>query len=1471
MKSNFRAAIRNATALSDANDAGFRGNYGKENLDIIARAQVGVRVKAASVLPEPNEELLDRFALEALAVDDYLGALSEGDEYAKLLSGKSSLNGMECIPSLIKQLEAAGNKREADIVQQRFPDALNQHLPNPFASKSEPEEQVLQSLRETAGLTRHCLDAITNGDKAEAKADADKLLDLYQSGVISQQWKPPCALTRQNLYCTILNVARKLSDHGWYSQSNALLDKLDTAATAKKDWSAALNFILIEKTINAERANAKTEVLWRKLDEAPFFDISSDGQKQTITYDFPPSERLRLLGIAFYNAGELSRADSLIDRAIKVYSEVDTNASAEHQIQHSTREQGAAGDQVLLMLSAACVKAAEQKFDEANSFIDKALQGDPVPTLAYGGRIAELARIYAENNRSAEAIAFLKRARDKNIPVAFRMPRSSTSSPYVVEFWLAKLLFDTGRPAEAHPIIEGAIEHAVHPIQPPNAREQVPSIRPDDYDYAPFILAGNCALAEKDYGAAAVRFEQAGLSRRVGSLPVSDKPMLEKYWLQKAIDIANLATNFANTDKARLYMELAKTMQREPPEKAFDLDKTACELLPDSDSRKPALLAEMARLSKQINYRNSAVGKTDSGSTNTASEKATSKSNDNLDEITLLRRAAEAAEKTGEKAAYGRYFRLATIEAQSPENLNQAVQDCEHAIKLYAGIAAPMSESLAYSRIAPLSPDLIASSLFKNGRTADGIKLMEEATTKVEAANGMSSRETQAQLQALMQFYIYHNDEERALQSLDRVLDCTMKPSTIFSRAYSSHADPGFSMEPEYRWAESVATKNQKLSETILSKVLASQQKQLPSDDLQIADTYLSFALVHAIQKDDQATLADYQRAFDIRKLYFGEQKTVNYLFKEYLDLLRKFGKGAEADRLENLRQTQAQLVAEAQEKRTQAQAELAERGAPSAVGTRKDLDIEPLKIEYEKAKAEAPYSYNTSTLLRRLEGAATFHNDWALALECANQELALSKHFLESAKVIAKNEERLIELYIKAGKVDDAQVWLDKLGQENGVRASDLSRYQEMVLEEYIRVGRLDDARKQVKILWPRESTRDSELYRCDRELIEALKKAGKDTEANQEIAQLFAHHSQWIPNLRRFSQALYFSKLAIERGETKWLPALLWQGEQLMPLEQDNFYIPQFAELWRKCGDIQQANKLMDKYRAFISQMVQTRGYRVSAPDPSKNKPSVPQTKSGLDFPIPTVPSGYSFNFAALSSDSLTLDRDARVSVDQKDRLSFAGTYGELKSAQNANHASDLSFIYGSYPGSPIVPASSSNANEGRQMNIPAVPRPPFKPALEVPEHFHNSFPGSHEEGTEVGLGAGADYQTFSGLQLDALRVEGKGRVRLFISENAAGINPAFHLTPMGLVNAQITNGPPLYKESSIELWYAGTGTIKLDADSTFNGIIYAPNAKIEIGPGNASFFGAMIAKDIVVLGDSHIYWDPALANWKEDLELH
>ena len=70
-----------------------------------------------------------------------------------------------------------------------------------------------------------------------------------------------------------------------------------------------------------------------------------------------------------------------------------------------------------------------------------------------------------------------------------------------------------------------------------------------------------------------------------------------------------------------------------------------------------------------------------------------------------------------------------------------------------------------------------------------------------------------------------------------------------------------------------------------------------------------------------------------------------------------------------------------------------------------------------------------------------------------------------------------------------------------------------------------------------------------------------------------------------------------------------------------------------------------------------------------------------------------------------------------------------------------------------------------------------------------------------------------------------------------------------------------------SNVEIWYAGVGTIKLDCDSTLNGIIYAPNARVEIGPGHATFGGSIVAKDIVIKGESRIFANSEYANWKSD----
>jgi hypothetical protein len=1472
-QSRFSAAMRNGTNLIDANEGGlfFFGDYANENLDIIARAQASIAVKSASILPPPKEELLSRFALEATRLNDKLGALDEADAYSKLVTDKSSFCGVTNATNLIKELEATGRTREAAILKKSLPEDRRVYRPPFLAAKGESEDQSLRKLQDNFALTRRCLSAIGTGNKAAANSDATKLLANYEAELPPPEWRPIGTITGQNLFCTLLNISRKMSDHGWFAESNALLEKLSAAATIKKDWSTAAEFILIEKVINAGRAKKDSADLWAKLDKAPLFSWQSNRAGKAgniITVDLSESEKLRLLAIAFYSADELARADILVSQALKTFNPVDTQAAPELKIVHFRKdEEGVAGEQVMLMLTAACIKAAERKFDQANDFIGKALSGPPVAKLGYGGRLAELARLYEENGRNATAIEFLKRARAKNIVPAFRMARHSTSSPYVVDFWLAKLLFDSGKAAEARPIIEDAIAQAVNPIQPPNSREKIPGVSKNGYNYYPFILAGECAVADKDYTQAARRFEQAGLSRQVGSLGVSEKPVLDRLCLQRALTYASKVNTFANDDKAQIYTELAQSYKNKSPQKALEFDKSALDLLEDSNPRRPNLLNEMANLSMQAKYQNDAKAPpgglpgTEKNSLIENNRPPSQQNNHKLDQIPLLREAAETAERNKESTVYGRYLTLANTETS---DLDQAIIDCRHAISLYNGNVAPDFTRLGYSRTAPLNPIIIASTLARTGRTAEGINLMEEAATKVQTLNGLSSREAQEELKALLQFYIDQKNEEKALQSLDRVLLCKMQATQNRDGLDSSpHSDPGFRLDTPYTWAKSVASEKPKLAVAILSKVLAAQRKQLPAGDLKIADTLQTFGDVHVMLNDDKSALSDYQHAYEIIKMYEGDKRAVQRIPAKYFSLMRAAGKNSDADSLERIRNelNQPKLFSTA-------------AVTPVVIQLKQtnEDDVPTLKSEYEQAKKVAPHSYQTQSTLLRLAAAAKRKQDWKLAIACGLQQLDQAKRSGESPEQLAPLQKQLVALSLESADLDSAQTWLNELTKNKRISANDLSGWQKKLIREYIRAGRFGDARKNLQVLWASIETDSTNLYRSEIDLIEALKESGMNKEAKEEIVQLFEKRAKWIAQLKSSNEAILLGKLALEANQKKWLPDLLTKGESLAPSDQGECFFPEFAKLWKEIGNEKQANDLLVRYKKFTDQMVGSQGMCRSLSDLDEDKLSTEQTRTGSEFSPPPAMKSYSCNFAALSSNSLIFDNHARVAVDRTNQVAFAGTYGELKTAQKTDHAGNLSFVSMNVSGIDVPQDSNSvksDSGTSHKRNIPPVQVLPFKAALEAPANSHNVFLPYMGEGMQLGLGKG-DYNANSGVTFDTINVEGTGRVRILIYDETTSGGIAFHLPPRGRVNATIPNGPAK-KESWIEIWYNGRATIKLDEDCTFNGIIYAPNAKIEIGPGNANFCGAMVARDIIVTGDSQIFWDPNLANWKEDMELH
>lgn len=70
-------------------------------------------------------------------------------------------------------------------------------------------------------------------------------------------------------------------------------------------------------------------------------------------------------------------------------------------------------------------------------------------------------------------------------------------------------------------------------------------------------------------------------------------------------------------------------------------------------------------------------------------------------------------------------------------------------------------------------------------------------------------------------------------------------------------------------------------------------------------------------------------------------------------------------------------------------------------------------------------------------------------------------------------------------------------------------------------------------------------------------------------------------------------------------------------------------------------------------------------------------------------------------------------------------------------------------------------------------------------------------------------------------------------------------------------------LGSSNRFELWYGGTGTIRLDDKTWFSGVIYAPNARVEM-EGHVNFYGAIVAREVCARGPVAIYQNQMLQRW-------
>jgi len=248
----------------------------------------------------------------------------------------------------------------------------------------------------------------------------------------------------------------------------------------------------------------------------------------------------------------------------------------------------------------------------------------------------------------------------------------------------------------------------------------------------------------------------------------------------------------------------------------------------------------------------------------------------------------------------------------------------------------------------------------------------------------------------------------------------------------------------------------------------------------------------------------------------------------------------------------------------------------------------------------------------------------------------------------------------------------------------------------------------------------------------------------------------------------------------------------------------------------------------------------------DPSDEYYCVEPTESTVLPSEPPVANKYIFDYAAFSTEGLLLDPGASVrSRVGADSYSLGGSFNTMGASQPIHQAAgcDFLFVYDAGPGQPLTKAP------------PIMAKAKMLPALSAPT---NANPLTSNK-LLLSLNKG-DYTADSATVTNMAIADG-GRVRLFLKDAGAQAGSAVFLcNEDGKVNAVDLKKKPT-QSPTLEIWYNGRSPIKLGKHSQFNGLIYAPNAEINLDQ-NVTFNGAMVGRRITAKKGSKIIYDPRYA---------
>jgi tetratricopeptide (TPR) repeat protein len=921
-----------------------------------------------------------------------------------------------------------------------------------------------------------------------------------------------------------------------------------------------------------------------------------------------------------------------------------------------------------------------------------------------------------------------------------------------------------------------------------------------------FLLStrARCAAQQGDNALAAKDLSALVEHSAMNSLAMSVQPTLRQQHIRTAITYALKAKGFNPDELAKLSKQLADLLDRSSLKEKLALSQKAYTLTSDNSQDKRQLAQQIAGLKSSLGIPPEPPSAAD---------------------LKARESAAMVAEKNGDAKAAHLWMDLAGSDIQVKQ-YDQAIERINKAIDSLRDRPIYNAGGVGVSQFI----NLPIHSLVDAGRTKDAETLYLKMLDKTRSVFGATSTEYSCALGRLTIFYTSQNNQEKSMNYLDQLLALDPRREELGKQ---SNEENGRKLVLQSANGLLYKDGHDVLAMQILEKLLDAQRKTYGSDDSHVAEVLTQIGLVETKNGVYDRAEEHLRAALAIDALYdngvalggggSGANSAIQSLFE----------KEHKTNELENLFASR-----KTSRKETEKHWSLAENASD-----------EQAQEFYDWWHKKAPYGYRClsagMTLLQRAVKRKDWHRVQELAPECL--------------KILSHNP-----LYVVGGCTPSPQPAAQK--------------------------------------------------FLCIKSEIEACIELSQSDEAKKWLNRAVSEES-YSPVIEEF---VFLSEIEFACGDKKEALAFCKQAEDR--LQKDgrwDYYRFPVNELYRKLGSVADIKRLDADNRAKLlkqqeEELLKFEAERKRKAQQPQLKPPPPsatltdrqtdeaetsiEPRESLIFPrVEGVKDKFLFNYAAYASDALWLPEQAVVmrhpEGGKMSSHSFAGSYSSMACCQPLHKAGEFLFLYDGPKGSlmPKFELASASAigphgkitAKDQLKEIFTAPPPvmsrPFREALQAPANA-TALPG----GERLVLKPG-DYSA-EHISTNSIVLSTPGRTRIFLKDTEApsssiyieppksifvlreedpSIKPVFEATDKGQINLDPATEKMSAPKSSLELWYKGTGEIKLGDNVYFNRIIYAPNAIIRLGK-KVHFWGAMVAKTILAGEESRLMYQTNLNNW-------